>query len=146
MKLPLPPLLFLGCLVGGWGAGRVLPLPLGVEGLFWPLVTGVFVPAALGSSALFTFRRHGTTHEPHGTPSALVATGPYRFTRNPMYLALATLLAWFGLVLDSAWLLGLVPVLVLLLDRFVIPREESRLRGIFGEAYDAYSRRVRRWL
>jgi protein-S-isoprenylcysteine O-methyltransferase Ste14 len=149
MKLPLPPLLFLGCLLAGWGAGRLHALPLGAQvipGLPWLLALGLVIPAGLGGSALFRFRRHGTTHEPQGMPTALVATGPYRFTRNPMYLALSTLLTWFALLLDSAWVLLLVPVLVLLLDRVVIPFEEARLRGLFGEAYLDYCRRVRRWL
>lgn len=54
--------------------------------------------------------------------------------------------AAFGLLLDSVWVLAMVPVLVLLLDRLVIAREEVRLRAQFGEAYVAYQLRVRRWL
>lgn len=88
----------------------------------------------------------GTTPEPNGVASALLTMGPFRWTRNPLYLGLATLLACFSVGLDSAWMLLLVPVLVLLLDRLVIVREEARLRAQFGEAYAAYARRVRRWL
>ena len=78
--------------------------------------------------------------------SALLTSGPFRWTRNPLYLGLAILLACFGVLLDSAWMLSLTPVLVLLLDRLVIAREELRLRAQFGEEYEAYTRGVRRWL
>jgi protein-S-isoprenylcysteine O-methyltransferase Ste14 len=100
----------------------------------------------LGIWGLLTFRRMGTTPEPNGTATALLTTGPFRFTRNPLYLGLSGLLAGFGLLLDSAWVLLGVPLLVLLLDRLVIVREEARLGAQFGEAYGAYRRHVRRWL
>jgi protein-S-isoprenylcysteine O-methyltransferase Ste14 len=109
-------------------------------------VLALALPFSLAAWALLTFRRHRTTPEPHGTPTAMVATGPYRFTRNPMYLSLVTLLFGFALKLDSVWLLLPVPVLATLLDRFIIPGEEARLRELFGETYEAYTRRVGRWL
>lgn len=94
---------------------------------------------------MLTFKRKGTTHEPNGIATALLTGGPFGFSRNPLYLALAALLAALGLVLDSAWILLLLPVLILLLDRLVIAREEARLRAQFGAAYLAYTRQVRRW-
>ena len=100
----------------------------------------------LGAWGLWTFKQQGTTHEPNGVASALLTTGPFRWTRNPLYLALSCCLAGFGFLLDSAWLLGLTPLLILLLDRLVIVREEVRLRTQFGNEYVAYARRVRRWL
>ncbi|MBP1772537.1 MAG: hypothetical protein H6P99_1700 [Holophagaceae bacterium] len=101
---------------------------------------------ALGAWGLLTFRRMGTTPEPNGVASSLLTSGPFRFTRNPLYLALSATLAAFGLLLDSAWVLLLAALLALLLDRFVIQREEARLRTQFGDTYHAYARRVRRWL
>ncbi len=147
-KSPPPPLLFFGCLVLGWGLGFLHPLPLRVPellrfigcGCLWLLSVG------LGAWGLFTFKRHGTTHEPNGLASALLTSGPFRFSRNPLYLALSLLLAGFGLLLDSVWVLALTAGLVLLLDRLVIVREEARLQAQFGEGYTAYARRVRRWL
>lgn len=147
MRPPLPPILFSACLVVGWAAGRFHPLKVGPFAVRAPLVILLLaLPLILGPWALFTFHGHRTTHEPHGIPTALVEDGPYRFTRNPMYLSLVTLLAGFALLLDSLWVLVLVPVLALLLDRLIIPGEEARLRGIFGESYAGYTRRVRRWI
>lgn len=122
------------------GLGLPLTFRLGLGGL----LLGVVV--LHGGWGLLTFRRMGTTPEPNGVASALLTSGPFRWTRNPLYLGLATLMVCFGLLLDSAWVLGMAPVLILLLDRLVIAREEARLRAQFGEAYEAYARRVRRWL
>ena len=147
-RSPQPPLLFLGCLLLGAGLGFIYPLGLGL-----PLVIRLSVGALLlllaaihGGWGLLTFKRMGTTPEPNGVASALLTSGPFRWTRNPLYLGLAVLFVCFGVLLDSAWMLGLTPVLVLLLDRLVIAREELRLRAQFGEAYEGYTRRVRRWL
>ncbi|WLT32781.1 isoprenylcysteine carboxylmethyltransferase family protein [Geothrix sp. PMB-07] len=142
-----PPLLFLGCLLAGWGLGflKALPTHLG-EGLRLSLWLLLWMAAAGQAGwAILTFRRHHTTLKPHGVASALLTSGPFQFTRNPLYVSLVSLLAGFGLLLDSAWLLMLVPVLAGLLDRLVIAREEVRLRTQFGEAYLAYCHRVRRW-
>ena len=99
-----------------------------------------------GGWGLLTFKRMGTTPEPNGVASALLTSGPFRWSRNPLYLGLSLLLVWLGVLLDSAWMLWLTPVLVLLLDRLVIVREEIRLHAQFGQEYLAYTRRVRRWL
>jgi protein-S-isoprenylcysteine O-methyltransferase Ste14 len=101
--------------------------------------------ACLGAWGLLTFKRGGTSPDPHGVASALLTTGPFRVSRNPLYLALTLLQAAFGVLLDSAWMLGMTLMLALLLDRLVIAREEVRLRAQFGEDYLAYTRRVGRW-
>jgi len=147
-KSPQPPLLFLGCLLLSVGLRYVHPLGLGLP-LPARLILGallLLLAALHGGWGLLTFRRVGTTPEPNGVASVLLTSGPFRWTRNPLYLGLATLMTCFGILLDSAWVLGMVPVLVLLLDRLVIVCEEARLRAQFGEAYEAYARRVRRWL
>ncbi len=143
-----PPLLFLGCLLLGVGLRYIHPLGLGLPSVV-RLSLGallLFLAALHGGWGLLTFKRMGTTPEPNGVASALLTSGPFRWTRNPLYLGLAILLACFGVLLDSAWTLCLTPVLVLLLDQLVIAREERRLRAQFGEAYEGYTRRVRRWL
>jgi protein-S-isoprenylcysteine O-methyltransferase Ste14 len=78
--------------------------------------------------------------------SALVVSGPYRFTRNPMYVGLAVLTVAVALFLDTWWpVLLLVPVLFTI-QRFVIAREEKYLQRRFGAEYTAYAQRVRRWV
>ena len=147
-RSPQPPLLFLGCLLAGWGLGFLRTLPIGLPDAPRFLLAGLLFLAAvsLGGWGLLTFRCQGTTPEPNGVASALLISGPFRFTRNPLYVALSSTLVSFALCLDSAWVLLMVPVLVALLDRLVIAREEVRLRAQFGEAYGAYLQRVRRWL
>ena len=78
--------------------------------------------------------------------AALVLSGPYRFTRNPMYVALAALTAALGLFMDSWWPIALlIPVLVIV-RVFVIAPEERYLKRRFGDDYVRYTQRVRRWL
>ncbi len=142
-----PPLFFFGCLLVGWGMGFLHPLAMGLSLAIRVGMSLLLLLLAVGCGGwgLHTFRRSGTTPDPNGTASALLTSGPFRFSRNPLYLALSATLASLALLLDSAWVLGMVPVLVLLLDRLVIAREEAQLRNLFGDDYAAYMERVRRW-
>ena len=100
----------------------------------------------LGLWAVGLFARHRTTIIPHGDSSALILQGPYRFTRNPMYLSLS--LAYVGLVLWlQCWVaLFFLSIPLWLLGHFIVPMEESQMRKRFGVAFDTYCNRVRRWL
>jgi protein-S-isoprenylcysteine O-methyltransferase Ste14 len=142
-----PPLTYAGGLLGGWlleriqpadvfdhGGWRLLALALGLAGL------------ALIGSALGLFRRAGTDPLPMRPTTALVFGGPYRFTRNPMYLGMALVYSAVALVLDLPWALLLLPLVLLVIGTRVIAREERYLDAKFGEEYRAYRGRVRRWL
>ena len=97
-------------------------------------------------SSIGNFRRSRTSIIPVRPATALVIAGPYRFTRNPMYVALAALTVGLGLFLDSWWvMLLLVPVLIGV-RLFVIAPEERYLQRRFGADYISYMRRVRRWV
>jgi protein-S-isoprenylcysteine O-methyltransferase Ste14 len=102
--------------------------------------------AGLAASGAGTFRRNRTTVIPYRHVSTFVTTGPYRFTRNPMYTGLTLCQAGGALVLGSLWPLATLPVAVLTIRRLVIDREERYLTGRFGEEYEAYCRNVPRWL
>lgn len=125
-----------------------LPLPSGQVLLVMQWAGALLAAAALLLAlccfALFALRR--TTILPDGRPSALVLRGPYRFTRNPMYVSLV--LSYVGLAgyLVVPWALVLLPLPLLALQRVLIPFEEARLRREFGGAYEHYCARVRRWL
>ena len=106
------------------------------------LVLGVL----LAGSAAATFRRAGTTPNPTRPTTALAFGGPYRLTRNPMYLGLALLHAGAALILDSAWVLVTLSAVLWIVRRAVIDREERYLEAKFGAGYLDYKRRVRRWL
>ena len=142
-----PPLIYFGCLLLGLWAGRTLEWPVLVGA--WPQTLG-WVLVGLGSvligAALGWFFSAGTNPEPWKRDSALVTKGFYRITRNPMYLGMA--FASFGIALvfgSFGAMIGTV-VAVLLVDRFVIAREERHLAHVFGEDYAAYRNRVRRWI
>jgi protein-S-isoprenylcysteine O-methyltransferase Ste14 len=92
------------------------------------------------------FRRAGTTENPFKPSTALVFDGPYRFTRNPMYLGMAAVYVGLAFVLGLMWALLFLPLVLIAVDRLVIAREEPYLERKFGEEYVAYKRRVRRWI
>jgi protein-S-isoprenylcysteine O-methyltransferase Ste14 len=108
----------------------------------WLLVAGCLF---LMSTAFRLFRRTHTSVRPIHPATTLVVAGPYRFTRNPMYLGLALLTIALSLFLNTWWpIILLVPALSVI-QRFVIVREESYLHRRFGAEYDAYACQVRRW-
>src|SRR5512133_1987731 len=147
VRLP-PPLVFLAGLGLGFLLQRVAPLTFAAQGQPLPRWLGGLL--ALGSAALAlwafrTFHRAHTTVRPDRSASTLLTGGPFRFTRNPLYLSLSLLHAGLAFLANALWpALMLVPVL-LLIRYHVIAREERHLLGLFGADYQAYCRRVRRW-
>ncbi|MEX2630517.1 MAG: isoprenylcysteine carboxylmethyltransferase family protein [Tistlia sp.] len=144
-----PPLLYLGALLAGLGLDRLFGLPgLPLELPLRLLLGGAVALAGFGLAlpALRGFRRAGTEPEPWKPTRALVVEGPYRFTRNPMYLGMA--LVYLGVLLAAGGpltLLLLAPLLAVV--RYgVIGREERYLEARFGQPYRDYKARVRRWL
>jgi protein-S-isoprenylcysteine O-methyltransferase Ste14 len=101
---------------------------------------------ALDGSAMLRFRSARTSMVPMKPSTALVTSGPYLATRNPMYVGMAFLYAGLALLLGVIWSLAFLPAVLLMVDRFVIAREERYLEAKFGEEYRAYKGRVRRWL
>ena len=101
--------------------------------------------AILFIAALLQFRRHRTTVMPRETPVAMIDSGIYRLSRNPIYLADAMFLTGAALLWDAASLL-LVPLFVWIITRRFIIGEESGLRAVFGAAFDRYAAQTRRWL
>ena len=144
-----PPLLFIGGLVVSWLLDRhVHPLPLGQErelaATFGMLLLAVGL--ALMAWGMITFRGARTAIIPMYGASRLVVHGPYRFTRNPMYTGFTFAYLGIALILNSAWPLLALPIVLALLVRRVIRREEAYLADAFGAEYSAYRQRVRRWL
>lgn len=128
----------------GWKALSLGVSPFDVQ---FAAALALFAGAgAFAAWAIFLFRAKKTTVVPFATASTLVTSGPFRLSRNPLYVSLVTTLAAFGVLLDSAWYLLLAALLAVVLDRFVIRDEERRLGELFGKAYAEYRARVRRWL
>ena len=100
----------------------------------------------LGAFAIVTFRRAGESELPWTATGKLVVWGPYRFTRNPMYLQLILVCVGAAVLLMNIWILLLTPVCAWLLRHLAIAPEEEYLERRFGDVYLAYKQRVRRWL
>lgn len=119
-----------------------LPLPLAVvAGL-----AGGAASAYLDLGATQTFARKKTAVTPWRPATTLVTKGPYRYTRNPMYLGMGALFLGLALAFGFLWGLAILPAVLLVIDRFAISREEKYLENKFGDPYRDYKTQVRRWL
>jgi protein-S-isoprenylcysteine O-methyltransferase Ste14 len=146
----MPPLLFLGALLSGALLSYLVPIGpgLGSANRLALTVGLIFVVLGFALVALSarTFHRAGTSVIPSEPSTALVTTGPYRFTRNPIYIGFVLAYFGFAVVLTSLWvLLLLIPVLAIM-QRGVVVREEAYLARTFGDDYRKYQARVPRWL
>ncbi len=126
-----------------WPVAELLAPPWRSAGIV--IMSVSLIPAML---AFGLFRRYHTSANPHHPEKArrLVTTGIYRWTRNPMYLSLLTLLLGWGVKLGSASALGVPLLFALTVTRLQIIPEERVLAAHFGETFHDYARRVRRWL
>ena len=148
VKFP-PPFAYAAAVLGGWWLNRVRPLPIQSDtGPSAAVIAWALVAAALYLlAAPFTlFIRKHTSILPMRPSSALVIAGPYRFTRNPMYLGMALLTVALSVWLNTWWVIVLLVPALLIIQRFVIAREEAYLHRRFGSEYDNYTKRVRRWV
>jgi len=142
-----PPLLFAGGLACGWLLNllfRIEVLPPMVARVAGITLIGLGVLLAL--TAVFVFRRAGTNVRPDRPVTALVFAGPYKFTRNPMYVSLTAVYLGAAIWMQSLWALFLLPAVLIAIRRKVIAREEAYLERRFGAEYTSYKALVRRWL
>jgi protein-S-isoprenylcysteine O-methyltransferase Ste14 len=143
----VPPVYFLGAVAAAVSLDRFVPLVQVIHPPWhWLGLLGLVPVAALSGPGARALGRRGTTLDPFGEPSALVTDGPFRLTRNPLYLSLAILLLSVAIFLGSLtpWLVP--PVFAWVITLSFIRREEAALSAAFGENYRAYCRQVRRWL
>ncbi|MCH7631250.1 MAG: isoprenylcysteine carboxylmethyltransferase family protein [Proteobacteria bacterium] len=146
----IPPLVYAGFFLLGWGMEQVAPA---VEdmGSYWPQVKDrigyllMALSAILVIPSMLAFRRVDTPFDVRKAASSLVTSGPYRVTRNPGYMALTALHMGLAIKFSLNWPLAMVVLAILVMDRYVIPREEAHLEEIFGDEYRAYKAKVRRW-
>ncbi|MFC2968625.1 methyltransferase family protein [Acidimangrovimonas pyrenivorans] len=145
-RIEIPPLWLLLFLALAWGIGQWLPLPLfGVAGrwLGGALVAAGVALMGLAAAQMVLLR---TTFIPRRDPSALVTGGIFRLSRNPIYLGDALVLTGAILWWDAPAALPLVPIFMALIQHRFIRGEEARLRAHFGDAFEAWAARTRRWL
>jgi len=120
-----------------------MPLPSLVR---WTGAGVILVSLAFGVPGRAAFARAGTEVNPFRPSTALVTSGPYRFSRNPMYVGVTGLLVGLALITRIGWLLILLVPVLGVMHRGVVRREERYLGRKFGSEYDAYRSRVRRYL
>ena len=141
-----PPLIYAGALLLGLVLHQVRPLP------FLPRRIARIIGAALivlnfliGIPAVVTMRRARTTLNPAFPTTTIVTTGPFRYTRNPIYLSFAVLYTGIAMLVNTLWPILLLPAVLVVMTREVIAREEQYLERTFGEEYTRYKAQVRRW-
>jgi protein-S-isoprenylcysteine O-methyltransferase Ste14 len=142
-----PPVAIGGPLLAGWLATLRFGDPVELGG--WRVAIGwllVVVFAGWNGWSLLLFARHETGLLPGQATQTMIEEGPYRLSRNPLYVGLLALYLGLALLVPSFWALVLFPVAVLLVLWGAIRPEERFLHERFGATYDEYARRVRRWL
>jgi len=149
MRVPVPWVFILVYLVGV-AVQHFLPVVIRLPNLASIIRVAGFVFVGVGIAVAFSavgiFRKTKTTTVPHETPSTLVISGPYRFTRNPMYVGLTLIYLGVAGTRNEIWPVIVLPLLLAYINFLVIPVEEQNLHGVFGVEYQKYSERVGRWL
>ncbi len=142
-----PPLIYLAAILAGAGLQALRPAP------FLPpaLAPAIGIPLVASALLLFAlsireFRRARTSVRPDRPTSAIIRTGPYRLSRNPIYLAMTLLHLWIAAWANSLWLLVTLAFTLGVMSAGVIAREERYLERKFGEEYRRYRAAVRRWI
>jgi protein-S-isoprenylcysteine O-methyltransferase Ste14 len=143
-----PPVLYAGAFLAGLGLDRLAPIALALPDGLRHGAASMLIVFGLGFAAwaAWLFHRAGTGIPTWQAAKRLVLKGPYAISRNPMYLGVTAAYAGLGLALASTWALILLAPVLVVMDRLVIAREEPYLAARFGAPYEAYLRRVRRWL
>ena len=143
-----PPIAWLLAVLIGFALNWLLPLrfmPAAVPAA-WAGGAVFAIALVLFGSAIVTMTRAGSNVPTNRPTTTIVDSGPYRFTRNPIYLAMFLGLVGLAVAFDSLWLLAALVPFALIIRAGVVAREEAYLERKFGDVYRAYRARVRRWL
>ena len=143
-----PPLIFLAGLAVGFGLQGLLPDTSSLPGALRWVLGGALLLAGLALLFSFerAFHRKATAANPWRPTTAIATDGPYRLTRNPAYVGMALVYIAIAVLAEALWVLLPLPLVLLIIDRGVIAREERYLELKFGQEYLDYKAGVRRWL
>ena len=154
-RIPWPPLLILCAVATGWILGKALPslaglhmvghYPLGQiqAWLGWSLIVAALL---MDVWVLLIFRQHKTNIRPDRPATALVDSGPFKYSRNPVYVGNVAIILGLALTRGSLWYALLAPATLYLIQELAIKREEVHLALRFGDAWKQYAAGTRRWL
>jgi len=144
----MPPVWLAACIALASAQARLQPMGLSLSHPVTDLLSGLLIGSGLVLMALAIteLRRHRTTVIPHNTPTALVQSGIYKRSRNPIYLGDVLILAGLILRFDAVLSLVLLPVFVWVIERRFILPEEDRMRRTYRADYARYERKTRRWV
>ena len=147
-RIPWPPILYGLALLVGVGLGKVAPAPAWLDGPVARGLGGLLLALGLGLdlAAAITMWRRRANILPHRAATALVTSGPFAWSRNPIYLGNTTALCGAGLAFANPWLIGTGLIAAVAVNRLAIVREEAHLARLFGGDWEAYCRRTPRWL
>ncbi|MGX7745013.1 methyltransferase family protein [Rhodopseudomonas parapalustris] len=146
-KWPWPPMLLAIAALAAIGLGMVLPVPLPRnDAVVWIGYLIAVLGFALDGWAILTMRAARTNILPHRAADRLVTGGPFRYSRNPIYLANTLLLIGIGLAAGNGWFIPFALLTAVLVDRLAIRREERHLAIRFGNAWIDYAASTPRWL
>ena len=141
-----PPLIALAFTAVGGIVHYFWPVSVALRPIAWTLagVAGV-ASMSLARWGAWQLKHAGTAIDPYGSSSAIVTSGPYAYSRNPLYLAIGLLFAALALACNSVAMLAMIPPWFVIMHFGVVLREEQYLAAKFGATYTAYQRQVRRW-
>ena len=142
-----PPIVFLGLGLIGVGMEYVIPLPIGIDSPANYLGVGVIIVSIVSLGLMFKlFKRYDTEIGPWKTTSKIITTGPYKYSRNPVYIFACGVPIGLGIVFNTYWaLFAFIPALIIVYYT-AVKKEEKYLETKFGQEYLDYKAKVRRWL
>ncbi len=149
MRIPVPSLYLMAFL---FGVGIQFALPVSISSIFWLRTTQAIsiillaVGAILAAWALLIFQEAHTTTNRNETSLRLITWGPYRFSRNPVYIGFFLVIIGLSVIFTLVWSIICQLFVFIYLNWVVIPFEETRLLRTFGEVYEQYRKAVRRWI
>lgn len=145
--IPWPPIIFAATAIAAYAVGRVAPIGIAATG-FMRVLGWVLIAVGIGLDlwAMQTMRRASANILPHRAATALVSTGPFALSRNPIYLGNTIAVAGAAGAFDNPWFAVAALIAAVLVQRLAILREETHLAAMFGSAWQDYARRVPRWL
>ncbi len=142
-----PPVIYIVFFIAGIGLEYLWPMRTTIAS--WGQIIGVgllVISVFIMPSVLIRFKRAGTAFDVRKSATSLITDGPYKYSRNPTYVSLTLLYIGLGVFLNNMWILLLVLPILVIINFWTIRSEEHSLAEIFGDEYEQYRSRVRRWI